>query len=238
MEINARSSTESTTFLPPLKQDSAKVQAEHSDTTPVDKNSTDQLSDSEQRDVQKMKQREIEVRAHEQAHRIAGGRYVRGGVSYEYNVGPDGKRYITGGEVSIDTAAVPGDPKATVEKMRTVKRAALAPAKPSQQDRSVASKAQQVEAQAQQEIIKENMTASKINSTEENETDSKTTGSTGVSEQSSNAGTAMAQSNSAAMQPELPFPEADIHNANQYSQNIQHSNNNSQHNGDLLNIVI
>lgn len=115
------------------------------------------LSESEQRQIEEMKHRENEVRLHEQAHRTAGGRYVRGGINYEYETGPDGKRYITGGEVSIDTSPVQGDAQATAEKMKTVRRAALAPAQPSQPDRTVAAQAQRVEAQARQEMAQENL---------------------------------------------------------------------------------
>ena len=90
----------------------------------------EQLSKEEQQEVAKLKQRDAEVRAHEQAHIAAGGHYVRGGANYEYQTGPDGKRYAVGGEVSIDTSPVPDDPQATITKMQTVRRAALAPAKP------------------------------------------------------------------------------------------------------------
>ena len=48
--------------------------------------------------------------------------------------------YATTGEVSVDTSAIPNDPEASIEKMRTVIAAALAPAEPSSQDRQVAAK--------------------------------------------------------------------------------------------------
>ncbi|MDP6952123.1 MAG: putative metalloprotease CJM1_0395 family protein [Alphaproteobacteria bacterium] len=56
-------------------------------------------------------------------------------------MGPDGKRYATGGEVPIDIAPVPGDPNATIQKLSQVKRAALAPADPSGADRAIAAAA-------------------------------------------------------------------------------------------------
>jgi len=59
--------------------------------------------------------------------------------------------YAVGGEVSIDTTPVKGDPQATVAKMETIKAAALAPADPSGQDRAVAAEASQEESQARQE---------------------------------------------------------------------------------------
>lgn len=87
-----------------------------------------------------LKARDREVRAHESAHRAAGGDLVRGG-SYDYQQGPDGKRYAVGGDVQIDTTPVPHDPRATAEKMSQVIRAALAPAEPSPTDLAVAAQA-------------------------------------------------------------------------------------------------
>ncbi len=87
-----------------------------------------------------LKARDREVRAHENAHRAAGGDLVRGG-SYDYQQGPDGKRYAVGGDVQIDTTPVPDDPRATAEKMAKVIRAALAPAEPSSTDLAVAAQA-------------------------------------------------------------------------------------------------
>ncbi|MEO5356456.1 MAG: hypothetical protein H7844_04065 [Nitrospirae bacterium YQR-1] len=102
------------------------------------------------REVQKLKQRDQEVRAHELAHQSVGGRYA-GSPRYEYQNGPDGKRYISGGEVSIDTSEEK-DPEATVSKMRQVRASAMAPANPSSQDMKVAQEASQKEATAQQEV--------------------------------------------------------------------------------------
>lgn len=101
-----------------------------------------ELTDAEQVQVRELAARDREVRAHEQAHAAVGGQYA-GAPSYEYQQGPDGKRYAVGGEVSIDTSPVSGDPEATIEKMEVVKRAALAPAEPSSQDRKVAQAADQ-----------------------------------------------------------------------------------------------
>lgn len=102
-------------------------------------------------DVEKLKKRDQEVRAHEQAHMAAGGQYVRGAASFTFEVGPDGHRYAVGGEVSIDMSAVPGDPAATVRKMAAVKAAALAPADPSGQDLSVAASADGAASKARRE---------------------------------------------------------------------------------------
>ncbi len=102
-----------------------------------------------------MHQRDREVRAHEQAHSSVAGSLAKGGPSFDYERGPDGQLYAVGGEVQIDTSKVAGDPKATAEKARQVRRAALAPAEPSQQDRAVAAAAAAIEAQARVEIAQQ-----------------------------------------------------------------------------------
>lgn len=113
------------------------------------------LTQAEQQQVAQMQQRDREVRNHEQAHVAAGGSVVTGGASFSYQTGPDGRRYATGGEVPIDASEVPDDPEATVQKARQIRRAALAPAQPSAQDRAVAASASQMETEARREIIEQ-----------------------------------------------------------------------------------
>lgn len=114
------------------------------------------LSDREQQELQQLRARDAEVRTHEQAHKAVGGRYA-GAISYTYTTGPDGRRYVTGGSVPIDMSPVPGDPEATIAKMRIVRAAAMAPAEPSPQDRSVAAAADRAMAQAMTEASKQRM---------------------------------------------------------------------------------
>lgn len=113
-----------------------------------------QLSEQERAEVQKLAQRDREVRAHEAAHKSAAGQYVRGGAQFDYQRGPDGRQYATGGEVSID-ASRPDDPQAALQKALIIRRAALAPAQPSSQDRAVAAEATQMAAQAQADLLAE-----------------------------------------------------------------------------------
>jgi hypothetical protein len=113
----------------------------------------DQIEQAELLEIERLKQRDQEVRAHERAHIMAGGSYVRGDATYQYQYGPDGHRYAVGGEVSIDMSRVSGDPEATIEKMRAVVRAALAPGEPSSQDRMVAAQASRIEMSMQLELI-------------------------------------------------------------------------------------
>jgi hypothetical protein len=112
-----------------------------------------ELSEQELKLLDELQKADTEVRAHEMAHVAAGGQYVTSGAQLEYRKGPDGKRYAVAGEVSIDTSPIPEDPAATVEKMRQVQRAALAPASPSSQDRKVAASASALAAEALSELI-------------------------------------------------------------------------------------
>ncbi|MEN3801835.1 putative metalloprotease CJM1_0395 family protein [Aeromonas veronii] len=108
----------------------------------------------QEQQVQDLVERDKEVRTHEQAHQSAGGEYASS-PTYQFTQGPDGKRYATGGEVQIDTSVVPGDPAATIAKMRQIRAAALAPAEPSVQDLAVARSAAASEAKARKELMAE-----------------------------------------------------------------------------------
>lgn len=110
------------------------------------------LTQEEKLLVQELEKTDSEVRAHEMAHIAAGGEYITSGATFTYQQGPDGKNYAVGGEVGIDTSPEPGDPEATLKKMRQVRAAALAPAQPSSQDLKVASKAASLSAKAMAEI--------------------------------------------------------------------------------------
>jgi len=113
-----------------------------------------QLDRQEIEELQKLKFRDKEVRTHEQAHLSAAGQFARGGMSFSYQKGPDGVAYAVGGEVGIDLGKE-STPEATLLKMQTVKRAALAPANPSGADRQIAAQATAKEAQARQEMLRE-----------------------------------------------------------------------------------
>lgn len=125
--------------------------AEQQQAAEADEEGSDGLTRDEEAVVQQLQQRDAEVRRHEQAHAAAGGRFA-GSPTYEYERGPDGRLYAIGGEVDIDTSAIPGDPQATIAKAQQVRRAALAPTQPSPQDRRVASEAQQQISQARADL--------------------------------------------------------------------------------------
>lgn len=105
----------------------------------------------QQGEIRALATRDREVRAHEQAHAAVGGPHA-GHPNYQYTQGPNGVRYASSGHVNIDISPVANDPQATLEKMQTVARAALAPAEPSPQDRAVAAKANQLAAEARAQI--------------------------------------------------------------------------------------
>ena len=112
-----------------------------------------ELTQEEMRVLNQLKQRDAEVKRHEMAHVAAGGQYITSGAKFSYQRGPDGRNYASGGEVGIDTSPVPGDPQATIQKMRQVKRAALAPANPSAQDLKVAANATTQTSKAMSELM-------------------------------------------------------------------------------------
>lgn len=118
-------------------------------------NSTNQLTPAEKKEVEKLSKTDQKVRAHEQAHLAAGAGLVRGGASFEYTRGPDGKMYAVGGEVKIDISPISGKPDETIRKMERVIAAALAPVDPSPQDRAVATIARNIQAKAQMEKSEE-----------------------------------------------------------------------------------
>jgi|GEM_PF-5428079 len=153
-------------------QKNDKIEDKTVENTPTNKF---QLSEEDKKVVDKLKARDAEVRAHEQAHLSAGVGIITGGPTYSYQAGPDGQKYAIGGEVQIDSSAE-STPEETISKMQQVRRAALAPAEPSAQDIQVASGASKIEAQARAELTQQTMEqiaeATKINT--ETDTDSRT----------------------------------------------------------------
>lgn len=51
-------------------------------------------------EIRRLKMWEDHVKDHERQHQLVGGEFA-GSPSYTYTIGPDGKRYISGGEVSM-----------------------------------------------------------------------------------------------------------------------------------------
>jgi hypothetical protein len=97
--------------------------------------------------LRRLRQRDQEVRRHEQKHAAALGPYA-GQIRYHYQMGPDGRAYAIGGstEVYVGNEATP---EATARKARTIHRAAMAGGEPSPADMQVAMQARQMAQQAQ-----------------------------------------------------------------------------------------
>jgi hypothetical protein len=134
---------------------------------------TDSETEKKQR-IEKLKARDREVRNHEQAHKVAAGPYAVGGPSLQYTIGPDGRLYAVGGEVKLDTSEVPNNPEATIRKAQTLRRAALAPAETSAQDRQVATEARAMEMRARQELMRERKAEAEETKTTDRSHDSQT----------------------------------------------------------------
>ncbi|MFK8013938.1 MAG: putative metalloprotease CJM1_0395 family protein [Gammaproteobacteria bacterium] len=145
--------TASTAFrsvAPPVRQEPPEeAQAQPGDDTTTPEAT---LSEADQKRLRELKERDREVRAHEQAHLAAAGSLAQGGATYTYERGPDQRLYAIGGEVQIDTSQVKGDPAATLRKAQIIRRAALAPNNPSAQDRAVAAQAAQMASEAAAEL--------------------------------------------------------------------------------------
>lgn len=96
--------------------------------------------------------RERAVRHHEQAHARTLGAYAASAIAYQTQRGPDGQRYVTGGSIRADLSEVPGDPRATLRKARTVIAAAYAVGDPSAADMRVAAEAYRLARDASAEL--------------------------------------------------------------------------------------
>ncbi|MCH6257321.1 hypothetical protein MLD52_12245 [Puniceicoccaceae bacterium K14] len=121
---------------------------------PKEAKDPNELTDAEKEQVRKLEARDAEVRAHEQAHLAAAGSLARGGPTYVYQTGPDGKNYAIGGSVKIDTS--PGKtPEETKEKAAQIRASALAPGDPSSQDIKVAAAASTMALNAESEATEE-----------------------------------------------------------------------------------
>lgn len=140
-------------------EESTKNQKEENGTEDGNNKIKTAESDLDRSDLQlvaELQARDREVRTHEAAHASVGGS-LAGSPNLSYTSGPDGKRYATSGEVSIDISKVANDPSATITKLQQVQRAALAPPQPSSQDRKVAANASAGINDAQVEVRLENL---------------------------------------------------------------------------------
>jgi hypothetical protein len=110
-----------------------------------------ELTPDERQVVAELQLRDREVRAHEAAHKAAGGAHV-GGASYTFQQGPDGRQYAIGGEVPVNLSTSGSSPESVIAQMEQVRAAALAPNDPSAQDYAVAAAADSLAAEAQRTL--------------------------------------------------------------------------------------
>ena len=134
------------------QQNNEEKNPQSKDTTEIKDKEDQSKANAEAIVISQLQLRDKEVRAHELAHASTGGA-ATGSPSYTFEVGPDGKKYAVGGEVSVDLSSVSGNPQATITKMQKVHAAALAPANPSSQDTRVAASAVQIILTAQSELL-------------------------------------------------------------------------------------
>jgi len=118
------------------------------------KKAQEKAIEQQKAEVEELKARDAEVKAHEHAHASVGGQYAQS-PSFKYEKGADGQRYATDGEVQIDVSIVPGDPLATINKMKQVYAAAMAPIDPSSADIRVAAQALQKMNEAKAKLAEE-----------------------------------------------------------------------------------
>jgi len=91
-----------------------------------------------QRVLDRLKNRDNEVKIHEQLHSSLAT--ITTPISYNYQVGPDGKLYAVGGSVRFDTS-IPKDETAAIQKLDELQKAASAPEGLSKADSFIASAA-------------------------------------------------------------------------------------------------
>ena len=127
---------------------SAQPEAEHAGSHLADGNAP---TEEETEQLRSLRARDREVRAHENAHSAAAGSLAQGGPTYEFQKGPDGVSYAVGGEVQISLRSG-STPEESLRLAQQAQRAALAPARPSATDRSVAAQAAQMATAARAEI--------------------------------------------------------------------------------------
>ncbi len=97
----------------------------------------DGLSPAQQRAVEALRRRDGAVRQEEQTHAAQAGQFA-GAPIYQYQLGPDGRRYAVAGEVPVRVRSSSGDPEQMKRALAVLRQAAIAPAAPSAQDLSVA----------------------------------------------------------------------------------------------------
>lgn len=96
-----------------------------------------ELSTAEREEVERLRQRDAQVRQEEKAHAAVAGD-IAGPIEYVYQRGPDGRQYAVGGSVGVQAALTSGDPAEARRVGARLAAAANAATNPSAQDYATA----------------------------------------------------------------------------------------------------
>jgi hypothetical protein len=100
----------------------------------IEKNGTNLDKNDYERVLDKFKSMDSKVRSHEQLHSSLAT--TSSSINYTYQIGPDGKAYVNGGYVKLDTS-MPSDPKQAMVKLDEIKKASTASPQMSAADASI-----------------------------------------------------------------------------------------------------
>jgi hypothetical protein len=105
-----------------------------------------------------MQSRDASVRREEQAHAAAAGS-MAGAIRYEYATGPDGRRYVVNGSVSIEGEALSGDPREMERKGKRMAAAAMSAQAPSAADYAAAAHGYRAAGEARDQSVANDLAA-------------------------------------------------------------------------------
>ena len=143
MEINNFSLSASSIYMQIAQKRSELASIDKKELEKSTQESYDELNSTnskyDQKDYErvlgKFKNLDAQTKAHEQAH--ASGAPTTAPIQYNYQVGPDGKLYATGGSVRFDTS-LPEDEAGANVKLEQLKDASTAPNELSSADAQIA----------------------------------------------------------------------------------------------------
>ena len=110
--------------------------------------------------LERLKQLDRDVRAHESAHAAASGVQTIGSPRFRYTEGPDGKMYAVGGEVTVAVQSS-GRPDDAMRAAQALRASALSSDNPSAADLGAAAEAGRMEMEALAAMARENRNAGK-----------------------------------------------------------------------------
>jgi hypothetical protein len=114
-------------------------------------------SAARERALGKLRGADTKVKSHEKRHLAVLGGLAASGINYSYITGPNGQRFAVGGSIAVDMEPVPGNPRATIDKARRIRMAAIAVGDSSSADLRVAAKAYRMEQEAREDLREQRM---------------------------------------------------------------------------------